>query len=316
MSGHNAVTVSHEPIRSFATGPNHVLGWVIEQAWLLSDRFLSMLPPDASYRLVVEEGVSNLSRARRVDAIRQVTAEINLGQRPSGGALRSASRSRREIYRHAYNAFTSLLAIEAGDAKAIEALLNATLLAPIDAWRRFELAVAMSLARAVEADTGDAVVLNILAGDTRTPIARVGSIAIFWQSRTRFYTRPEAEPSELVVQAVLAGFGLRPDADRPDLVVVDEASERVVAVVEAKYFAAAGDDAWDRLRDATHQVVRYGRGYRPLNEIDDLLARSVIALVRKPQLPLDLSSTTPFVFDFEDMQADGLAGWAAAIRPQ
>ena len=33
VTGHQALMISHEPLRSYNSGPNHVLTWVLEQAW-------------------------------------------------------------------------------------------------------------------------------------------------------------------------------------------------------------------------------------------------------------------------------------------
>lgn len=115
-----------------------------------------------------------------------------------------------------------------------------------------------------------------------------------------------------MTRAVLARFGLGPDQDRPDLIVADMEADRVVAVVEAKYFTVAAEHALDRLREATHQIVRYARGYRVLEEIDPLLERSAIALVRRPDVPQ--SAGAPVVLGFDDMTGgERVARWAAAL---
>lgn len=314
VAGHAAVTVSYEAVRSFASGPNHALTWVLQHAWLLSGRFLALLPHDASYRPIVERSAAGLDQTRKIEAIRRATADISLARRPSAGALQEAARSRRRVYRLAYEAYLCLAALEAGDAAVIHEVLHDTLLTPIEVWRRFELAVGLDLARALEATGAGQMELNVLAGDSRTPIARVGRFSVFWQTRTPHYQAPQLEPSEIIDRQVLAGYGLGPDIDRPDLIVTDDKAGTVVAVVEVKFFAAAGEDAWDRLRDAAHQVVRYSRGYRDLPEIAELLTHSVIALVRRPSFAAPLAAEQPLVVDFAEMQADGLHAWARAIQ--
>ncbi|MDR6144342.1 hypothetical protein QE363_000135 [Sphingomonas sp. SORGH_AS870] len=312
VGGDPAIVVAHEPVRSFDSGPNHVTVWVLQQAWLLAGRFSALLPSDATYRTSSDAAVGRLERVRKIGAISAAMAEINLFRRPSAGALRAAAQSRRRTYRLAYEAYSTLAAVEAGDTVAIEMVLRDTLVAPIEIWRRFELATALAMAEALAGATGVPMRLNILAGGNRMPIASIGRFAIFWQSRTNWYVPPKVERSEAVVRAVLARFGLGPDQDRPDLVVADLETDRVVAVVEAKYFTAAAEDALDRLREATHQVVRYARGYRVLEEIDPLLERSAIALVRRPDVPQP--ACAPAVLGFEDMiGGERLARWAEAL---
>jgi hypothetical protein len=311
VTAHPSGTISYEPVRSFASGPNHVLAWVLQQAWLLAAHFLAMLPADASYRLMVEDDAVKLDQIRKIESIRRAMAEVALTRRPGGGALQEAARSRRRVYRLAYEAFVTLVDIEAGDLEAIERVLRDTLLTPIDVWKRFELAVGLSLAEALEEAHQEPLLLNVLAGDNRTPIARVGRFAVFWQTTTALYEPSAPEPSEEVARRLLAGYGMRPDSDRPDLIVTDQEAGRVIAVAEAKFFSAAGEDAWDRLRDATHQVIRYGRGYRSMREIDQLLERSVIALVRRPELPVPFPRGVPLVVDFADIRGGALRAWAA-----
>jgi hypothetical protein len=57
--------------------------------------------------------------------------------------------------------------------------------------------------------------------------------------------------------------------------------------------------------------VRYARGYRPITEIEPLLARSAIVLRRRPDV--DTPDITPAVLDFSDF-ADGSRTLAWASR--
>lgn len=311
VTGHPSVTVAHEPMRSFASGPNHVVGWVLQQAWLLAGRFLKVLPSNASYRQMVEDSVSALDQVRKIEAIRAVTAEINVARRPSAGALQEAARSRRMLYRLAYGAFIELAALEAGHPDVIGRVLRDTLLAPIEVWRRFELAVGLSAAEALAKVMAMPLSLNLLAGDTQTPIARVGRFGVFWQTTIpSLYRRPPPEPSEAVTDRILDAYGMRPDADRPDVIIADLEAGRVVSVIEVKYFNGSGEDAWDRLRDATSQVVRYSRGYRNMDDLDGLLSLSLIALVRRPILPAVATAGVPEVVSFGDLTERRLEGWA------
>ncbi len=181
-------------------------------------------------------------------------------------------------------------------------------------WRRFELAVGLGLAQALEGAIGLPAVLSVLRAEGKTPVARIGHFAIFWQSQTEFYGKPPPEPSEIIVRGILDAYGLSESSDRPDLIVADMVSGQVVAVVEVKFFAGAAEDTYDRVRGATAQVVRYARGYRDIADIAGLLGSSVIALIRNAiPMPGLRSPGVPLIVDFEDIRQGQLADWAKML---
>jgi len=314
VTGHPTLTVSHEPVRTFNSGPNHVLTWVLEQAWRLALRFEDMLPEGASYMAAIEESTPGLERIRRFDAIHQAAKQINLARRPGPQAVKEASRSRRQIYVLACRAYRSLQSIEAGEAESIIKLLNDTLLGPLHLWQRFELVVGLGVARALSAATGRPTALGFLAGG-REPIARVGGYEVHWQSRTRAYQQPRTEPSEALIARLLDQYGLPVGAERPDLVVLDATAGEAVAIVEVKYFASEESDGADALRGAIGQLVRYARGYRPMEHIDGLLDHSIAAVIRHKEgrMPDPKPYGLPLIADFEGIMRGHLEPWARCL---
>lgn len=314
VTGHPTLTVSHEPVRTFNSGPNHVLTWVLEQAWRLALRFQDMLPEGASYRAAIEESAPGLEQIRRFDAIHQAAKQINLSRRPGPQAVKEASRSRRQIYVLACEAYRSLQAIEAGETEAITKLLNDTLLGPLHLWQRFELAVGLGVAKALSAASARPVALGFFGGG-REPVARVGDYEVHWQSRTCAYREPPAEPSEALTAKLLEQYGLPAGADRPDLVVLDAAAGEAVAVIEVKYFSSMVSDGADALRGAVGQLVRYARGYRTLEHIDGLLDHSIAAVIRREagRMPDPKPYGLPMIVDFEGIMQRGLEPWARRL---
>ena len=270
-----------------------------------------MLPSGASYLEKVESTANALEVIRRFDAIHQAAKQINLSRRPGGAALKEASRSRRQIYVLAYEAYTVLRDIEAGDEDAIQDLLADTLLGPMQVWQRFELAVGLGISRALSSALASPVRLGFLAGGG-DPISRVGRYEIYWQIRTDSYTRPVREPSEELVARLLQQYGLSEGFDRPDLVVLDRESRKAVAIVEVKYFANEENYGADALRTAIEQLVRYARGYRYMEEIDDLLDHSIVALIRSEDgwMPNPKPIGLPLVTDFAEITGEQLNSWA------
>lgn len=313
VSGHPTVTVFHEAVRTFESGPNHVLMWVLETAWRLGLRFERLLPEDASYWTGIKRTAPDLETIRRFDAIHQAAKTINLTRRPAPQAVKEASRSRRQIYVRASRAYRALELIEARDDDAIVALLNDTLLGPLHLWQRFELVVGLGVAKALSATLSLPVVLRFLCG-REEPICLVGDFEIHWQSRTLAYKKPTTEPSEALTERLLKQYGLLLGSDRPDLVVLD-GSGNVVAIVEVKYFSSEENDGAAALRTAVGQLVRYARGYRAMSQVEDLLDHSIVAVSRHEAgcMPDPKPYGLPLIVDFEGLTQQRLEPWARRL---
>lgn len=314
VSGLTTAVVSREQLRSYASGPNQVLGWVLIEARSLASRFSMITLESAGYRASIDRSLQRLEQCRRLQGIAQIAGQIALNRRPGTSAVLEASRSRRRLYRLAVEAYKSLLAIEAGDPDTIASMLRETLLAPLEPWRRFELAVGFSLAENIATAQNERAQINLLIGDSRREIAQIGRFSIYWQWRTDCYRPPESEPSEEVERVILDAYDISSASDRPDLIVVDRSADLVVAIIEVKYLT--GEDATDRIRGAVSQIVRYMRGYVAIEESGALLGRSLIAvsqgvaeLSRPDPLPLDI----PFVVDFEGIKQGLLGPWAERV---
>ena len=299
MSGLATAVVSHEPLRSHRSGPNEVLGWVLAQAASLAARFTAVATTSPGYQALIDGVAHGLTAVCRIQGVEQIAAQASIGRRPSAGALLEATRARRVLYRRAADAYRTLLHIEAGDEEMIAALMRATLLGPLEPWRRFELAVGLAAVEALARATGAPLRLNMLAAEGRRPIAEAGRFALYWQGPTPYYNAPDPEPSEAVTRTTLDAYGLSTAGDRPDLVVVDRAADAVAAIIEVKYLT--GEDASDRVRAAAGQIVRYSRGYSPLQEGIALRGRSLLVVsqgleaLTVPQYP---PPGVPFAADF------------------
>ena len=314
LTGQPTVMVSHEPLRTYDSGPNHLLIWVLECAWRLVLRFGDILPESASYLQAIENYAPRLETIRRFDTIHQAAKELDLTRLPGQQAVKEASRSRRQVYVLACAAYRVLQAIEEKDEKAITKLLNDTLVGPLHIWQRFELAVGIGLALALSAALTRPMSLGFLAGGSE-PIARVGDYEVHWQSRTDAWRVPPPEPTEAIVSSLLKRYGLLEGSARPDLVVLDRMANEVVAVSEVKYFSSHSSDDPDPLRTAVNQLVRYARGYCRFAELDGLLDHSVVALVHANNRwnPEPKPFGLPLVVDFAGITQGHLNGWAQSL---
>jgi hypothetical protein len=312
QTGLPSALVTREPVRSFNTGPNLLLAWVLREAASYTARLLSWQGGASPYLATIETAQRELRAVQRIEALREPLRALSLGQRPNPGAVVEAARSRRPLYRLAVDAYRLLQGLERGEPEAMERVARSALLAPLEDWRRFELAVGLSLGEALARAGGGPLQLYLLGGDSSGPIATAGRFSIYWQQRTMYYQAPQLEPSEVATRDVLKVYGLNSGGDRPDLIVVDRDKDAVAAVVEVKY--VTGGTPSDRFREAVGQVIRYGRAYAPAGATGSLLARSLVAISRDAPERIDPVGNAPFSVDFDDLtQPHGLDAWAAAL---
>lgn len=312
QSGLPSALVAHDAVRSFNTGPNLLLAWVLREAASYTARLFSWQGRTSPYLTVIEQAQTEMRAIQRIDSLREPLRALSLGKRPNAGAIRDAARSRRSLYRLAVDAYRLLQGLERGEVAAMERVARSSLLAPLEDWRRFELAVGLSLGEALARATGAPLNLHLLGADSAGPIVTAGRFAVYWQQITRYHNPPPLEPSEVTVRESLRAYNISVGTERPDLIVVDRDQDAVAAVVEVKYIA--GDTASVRFREAVDQVVRYGRSYASPGATASLLARSLVVLSRHAPARINPAGDAPFSVDFEAIrQPHGLDAWAAAL---
>lgn len=307
VAGHPSLVIYQEPMRSFNTGPNQVVAWVVQTASTYAARLFALQPAGSAYADLVQETMADVTAVKRIDAWREVSKSVAVHRRPGPGALRDAARSRRMIYRLAIAAYNTLARVEAGDEQALQRVLRSTLIGPLEQWRRFELAVGLGIGEALAAETGEPMRLALIGKQAGAPVISCGRYDIFWQGGGGLFTAPVLEPSEERLGKVLSAYGMQLAADRPDLLIADRQAKRAVGIVEVKYLA--GDTASARFREAAGQIVRYARGYRPDAEVDGLIGVSLIALSREAPALLDEDAPVPRAVDFKGISDGRLRAW-------
>jgi len=312
-TGLATAVVSNEAVRSYDTGPNQVLAWVLYQAKVLSGRLSSWQEDGSGYEILAEDVIQKLDHVGRIEALREALGSPAVGRRPAPGTLRDAARSRRLLYRHAVAAHDLLKGVERGDSDAIEAVIKTTLVGPLEIWRRFELAVAMAIGEAISQTYKAPMKISILSGNSAEPVLSCGPFDVFWQQRTEHYKKAPYEPSEEKLAGIMKAYGLGSGGDRPDLIVVDREKGRVAAIVEVKFLA--GDTANSRFREAADQIVRYGRGYADEDALTGLISRSLVVMSAGAPARIDLNATgVPSAADLASIKQESLSAWSAMLR--
>ena len=315
VSGHPTRVVFAEPVRSYTSGPNHVLVWVLQRAHFLLTRFAAEVAPGAAYTDKIATAMKALAGARRINTVAQAVAETNYTEYPAPQSLTQAAAARKRLYRLAYAAMQLLRRVEDGDPEAITGMLRDTLVAPLHEWQAFELALALGMGMALADQAGGRLRLRRIEPGATAAIIDSGDHVIYWQSKTKAYSSPLPEPSEVRVNGILAAYGVQAGEDRPDVVVTETTTGAVVAIGEAKFFTNETEGWRSAFRDAATQLVRYGRGYASGAALDRLLERSVIGLWSYPQIERQAvpSAAAPVVADFSDLQNAGLKHWSARV---
>ena len=307
LSGNPSIVVWEEIVRSFDTGPNQVVAWVVHAVSAYISRFAMLHHSGSSHTLLIEDSVTAVSSIKRLESLREPLRSVIIHRRPRRGQLRDAARSRRLLYRLAVSAYESLAAIERGDEEALRNVLYNTLIAPLENWRRFELAVALGIAEAISAELGHPMQFSIIDNHSGGPIITCHHYAIFWQSDGGLYREPPLEPSEVRQRTLVGAYGINFGRDRPDLIVVDQIARKVCAIVEVKY--VSGDTANARFRDAAGQIVRYARGYSRKAEIDKLIRQSLIVLSSQAPSLSHHCVVAPLTADFRGLRHGHLQYW-------
>jgi len=311
QSGLHSALITQEPARKFDTGPNLLLAWVLREAAFYAEQFQKWQDTSSPYLPTIEKTRMSFRRVQKISALRESLATVPLRRRPSPISLRDASRSRLKLYRLAFDAYRMLQDLENWNEDAVNYLIRSALLGPLEDWRRFELAVGLGVGEALARATGDHLKINVFGMNRAAPIVKVGRFEIYWQQITAYHRSADREPSEQRTVAALEAYGVGIGTERPDLLVVDQALDKVVAIVEVKYLA--GDTAKVRFREAVTQVVRYARNYVPVGAIEPLLAQSLVALSHEAPKRIDSSIASPFSVDFEKLSQFGLDDWASAL---
>jgi hypothetical protein len=305
-SGYPTRVVFWEATKTFASDPNHVLAWVLYNSHYLARHFAREVE-SGSTATRASGIIIDLEAAKRIENISLMLAESRINVRPTTRAVSCAAKSRRPLYRLAAAAYQQLLLIERADKVTIAQVLRDTLIAPLETWRAFELAIALGAANALSRRLGDRVLLNPISPGASEILISVGPFAIAWQTKTASYQEPRPEPSELLSREICNYYGLREGDDRPDLVVIHSPSGRVVGLAEAKHFGSVEYGWRSAIRDAATQIVRYSRGYgADAEEWRAILSRSLIGIWAAPLDDLALSSDAPMalVVDFDDLDHD------------
>lgn len=310
QSGLSFAVVTHEPVRSFETGPNMLVAWVLKEASLHAGRLSDWQVSGSPYAANLESALDKLRKVQRIEALRDLKAR----ERPNGNTRKVARRSRQKIYQLAANAYEVFIGLERGSSSAIATVVQSTLLAPLENWRRFELAVGLAASEALAARLGLPLHLRILSGKFNGPIAEIGAYRVFWQQQTAYFSAPPLEASEQVVQQVLTAYGIAIGSDRPDFIIVDAANDRVAAIIEVKF--VSGDSVESRFKEAIQQVVRYARGYGEAGALERIGRSSLVAISHNAPQPDAAAPDTIQSVDFEGLKRLELASWADRLASQ
>ncbi len=308
VTGHPSILVSKAPMRSFNTGPNQIVAWVVDRATNYATELFSKAIADSNYGDLIEKVMLKLAAVRRIKRLREPLMGVSHSKRPSAGAVRDAFRSRQPLYRKAVIAYDMLRRLEQGDPDALRDVLASTLFAPLEPWRRFELAIALAVGVVISEETGIPLDLAVLTARNNASVMQCGQYAIYWQQATSNFKRPQLEPSEVMLKDALHAYGLSLSTERPDVLIIDEDAGQVKAIVEVKY--VAGDSGPSRFREAVGQIVRYARCYaRESAGIEELIRKSLVALTIDAPVRGDNEMVAPSALDFRSLKTGSLRGW-------
>lgn len=308
VTGHPSLVVCDEPVRNFDTGPNRIIAWITRSAALYAEHVARAGKEETPYFRPAQT-TKMLSRdVMRIDKLRSSLASTDIRNKPRHDDLANAARSRKRIYRECAPPYSLLLDMEAGKTDVIRDLLKSTLIAPISKWRRYEIAVGMGIGHAISEKTGMPLSMSLFFRESHEPIIKCGKYSIFWQSDSGAQRHAIPDKSERMLKQILDAYNITIGSERPDLVVLDRETHKVVGIIEVKYLESE-DYVSNRLRQAASQIIRYARLYSLDDQVDDLIRRSLIALNIGTRSLVDENAVAPKFVNFHDILNGRLNKW-------
>lgn len=312
LTGDSAAMATFQAERSFESEANRLLAHVLHRIESYARRFARWETAQPSSFDRVQSLLDNLRFLKRLKPFAEVLRGKRIDELPSNRDLWAAQRARKRIYREAAAAYVSLRCIEAGMQDCLLQLIRESLVAPMEVWRRYELAVGLAACEAIALVVGRPLALKTIGTPSGQPLGVVGSLEIYWQSQTAFYNRAPLDPWEALAEEGLKTFGLPAGTDRPDFVVVDRRRGEAVALIEVKY--GGPDSATSAFREAMRQLAQYSRHYASSpSRQRGLFGRSLIALSNSAPSRLAGTGTAPSATDFDAIRSAGLTTWASAV---
>jgi len=309
-----------EPNTTVHSEPNHLVAWTLSEALhiLLSSRRLYKILNDYDW---FNSKMTLLEQALRHNMLQDIMLTHAGRKRPTGSAIRAASKSRIPVYQKAIETFDLLEGIEGGREEAITTCLSQTLVAELEHWQQLELATAIEASYALSTSCNIPVTLQFPIVTGR-PVATVGQFEVYWQYTIPHRSREQLDITELWSRQIASGIGVKPSDSRADVVVCYNGN--IVSIFECKYFESISSLP-QAILDASSQIVRYSRDVNPdsVPQAKALLNTNCIVVAERgsleeklePQAPLALPFDQRFIYftDVDGLGEHSLAQWASQL---
>lgn len=243
-AGNDSLFVVRSAQRIFDVEENRAVAWLLDR---LEAATAAVLPPSRSAAGVTQVSVEPAGWWERIELLRQqlqVARKVQWLRRvapkpPTPQTLKRLRSARQAFYaRTVLAAAESVLRLEAPDEQALTEVLAERYFKPKEAWRLFELAVALRLARALGEVSPRPRKSRLLVGVGKAPFARYGfedggEVALIYQGW------PDDGSASKRKEA--GGWhGLRSSPSRPDIFIVRSGPVVDAAVLELKATFSSG----------------------------------------------------------------------------
>jgi hypothetical protein len=310
-----------DPCVYFVEEPSATLSWPANRliAWTLSEALQVLLSAQKLFELGEEYEwlhgrAKDLDTVLRIQAIREIRVSHQSHRRPTVDARRACARSKNELYRLALDSFLLLDNLEAGEQESILKILRTSILPALAEWRRLELASVLSVAESLASVLDLSPLLSVPMRGGKI-VATVGNLDVYWQFQMPRRDAASLDATEKLATEIMTSLAVSEGRNFADVAVVWRPENKVVAIVECKWFES--DDAeTNAIRDAASQISRYVRDVYPNDDaLASSLAASSIILVSslwKVSKAID-GSKACYLTDFDGLCTQDLLAWAQSL---